>query len=387
MGARRLGGRRGRSSSLGSALDRFLIGDVAGQRPDRAPFTLKAPRRAVGAARRFGAIAIGYQPPGDFVSIGERNRRMKRSLLMSGLVAGLILAVTALASPASASSGPRFPATVNLPNGWAPEGITAGRGTTVYVGSLANGAVWRGDVKTGTGSVLVPGVTGRVAVGTEYDQRNHRIWVAGGPTGAVRVYDARSGALLETYLFPAGFLNDLVVTRDAVYVTDSFNQLLWVIPLGNAGSLPAPDDTTSLPLTGDIHFVPGQFNANGIVATAKYLVLVQSNTGQLFRVDPKTGLAREVELGPGVSVAFGDGLELQGRTLYVVQNQLNQVAVFRLQDRLTSAKLLGTLTSGELDIPTTAAFVAGRLWAVNARFGTPVTPQTEYSIVRLPARP
>ena len=40
-----------------------------------------------------------------------------------------------------------------------------------------------------------------------------------------------------------------------------------------------------------------------------------------------------------------------------------------------------------LDIPTTAAFVAGRLWVVNARFGTPVTPTTDYWITKLPGRP
>jgi hypothetical protein len=44
------------------------------------------------------------------------------------------------------------------------------------------------------------------------------------------------------------------------------------------------------------------------------------------------------------------------------------------------------VTSSGLDVPTTATLAAGRLWAVNARFGTPVTPDTEFWI-RLPARP
>ena len=74
---------------------------------------------------------------------------------------------------------------------------------------------------------------GGAATGVEYEARANRLWVAGGPTGTVRVYDASSGDLLRQYTFsPAGFLNDLVVTRDAVYVTDSFNAWLDVIPLG-----------------------------------------------------------------------------------------------------------------------------------------------------------
>ncbi len=235
--------------------------------------------------------------------------------------------------------------------------------------------------------MLVPGVAGNVAVGVEYEARANRLWVAGGPTGAVRVYDATSGMLLQTYTFsPAGFLNDLVVTRRGVYVTDSFIQQLAVIPLGPHGRLPDPSAALTLPLSGDISFVAGEFNANGIVARAGRLVLVQSNAGKLFRVDPRTGAAAAIDLG-GASVSFGDGLELRGRTLYVVRNQLNQVDVHRLGARLATARLEGTITSPDLDVPTTIAFQAGRLWAINARFGTPVAPTTPYWITRLPARP
>ena len=85
-----------------------------------------------------------------------------------------------------------FPKVISLPNGFQPEGISAGRGTSFYVGSVANGAIYRGSVRTGAGAILVPGRTGRVAGGTEVDRRN-RLFVAGGPTGVGRVYDAGSG--------------------------------------------------------------------------------------------------------------------------------------------------------------------------------------------------
>ena len=315
---------------------------------------------------------------------------MKRRLGALGALT-LTLLVAAGAAPVAAHDADRdptsFPARIDLPNGWAPEGIAAGRGNTVFVGSLVDGAIWKGNVRTGKGRVLVAGVAGNVAVGVEYEARANRLWVAGGPSGAVRVYNATSGRLLQTFTFsPAGFLNDLVVTRRAVYVTDSFLQQLDVIPLGRHGRLPDPSATRTLPLGGDISFVAGEFNANGIVAASGWLILVQSNTGKLFRVSPRTGMARAIDLG-SASVTFGDGLELHGRTLYVVRNQLNEVAVFRLGSRLATARLKGTLLSPDLAVPTTIAFQAGRLWAVNARFGTPVTPTTPYWITRLPARP
>jgi hypothetical protein len=303
-----------------------------------------------------------------------------------------LLAVGLASGPALAARP--FPDRIDLPNGWAPEGIATGPGTTVYVGSLANGAVLQANVRTADRSVLVAGGPGQVAVGVEYEADAGRLWVAGGPTGQVRAYDAASGALLATYSFsPAVFLNDLVVTDTAVYVTDSGIQQLDVIPFGPGDALPDPADVETLPLSGpDLAFVPGEFNANGVAESRGWLIVVQSNTGQLFRVDPATGDATEIDLGAGVNVGFGDGLEVHGGTLYVVQNQLNRVEVFALAPGLRSALLLRTLTSAGLptpdglDVPTTAAFVAGSLYAVNARFGAPVTPDTPYWITRLAVR-
>jgi hypothetical protein len=299
------------------------------------------------------------------------------------LVLGLVFAL-ATAVPASAATPP---AQIALPNGWAPEGITAGRGATVFVGSLANGAIWKGNVRTGTGDVLAAGADGRVTVGLDYERRADRVWAAGGSTGQVHVFDGTTGELLETYTFEgAGFLNDVAVTGRAVYVTDSMVQGLSVIPLPDDGSLPDPADATTLALGGDIAFVPNQFNVNGIVRYAGQLLVVQSNVGKLYKVDKATGEGTEVDLG-GAPVTFGDGLERQGSRLYVVRNQLNEVDVFELSDDGTSGALQGTLTSPDLDVPTTAAHTAHRLWAVNARFGVTPGPDVEYAIIQLPARP
>jgi hypothetical protein len=297
-----------------------------------------------------------------------------------------LLLTLALAVPAAAAN---FPATIPLPPDFAPEGITAGRGTTVFVGSLATGEIWKGDVRTGQGDVFTE-PAGAQAVGVEYERGADRLWVAGGMSGEVRVYDATSGEQLAEYAFgPGGFLNDLVVTRDAVYVTDSFRDRLDVIPLGTGGALPAPSEVELLPLSGDFELQPG-FNLNGIVARNGWLIAVQTGTASLFRIDPATGDSDLIDIG-AASVSFGDGLELRGDRLYVIRNQIATVSVFELAGDLLSAEHLGDIgqadTPSTLDVTTTGAFQAGRLWVVNARFGTTDEPPVEYWLSRLPTQP
>jgi hypothetical protein len=297
--------------------------------------------------------------------------------LLAGLLAAIV-AVPALAAP--------FPSRIDLPPGFMPEGIASGPGPVLYVGSLAGGAIWVGNAVTGAEDILVD-PAGTVAVGLEYEAGADRLWVAGGPTGQVRVYDASTGALLETYQFsPAVFLNDLVATDDAVYVTDSGNDWLNVIPLGPEGQLPDPADVTTLPLDG-IDVVTGEFNLNGIEAARGWLIAVQSNAGLLFRIDPATGDATAIDTG-GYSVSAGDGLYVSGNRLYVVRNQIETVAVFALSADLSSATLIGEIKDVDAtDVPTTATVAAGRLWVVNARFGTQDEQPAPYWITQLPARP
>src|SRR5262249_28806930 len=100
-------------------------------------------------------------------------------------------------------------------------------------------------------------------------------------------------------------------------------------------------------------------------------------------IDPKTGVARNVDLG-GTTLTNGDGMLLRGRTLYVVQNQSNQIAVLKLKEKrhAWSGSLERTITDSDFDVPTTIARVRHRLYAVNARFSTPPTATTTYSVVQ-----
>jgi sugar lactone lactonase YvrE len=227
----------------------------------------------------------------------------------------------------------------------------------------------------------VPGEAGKAATGIELDNRN-RLWVAGAGTGKAYVYDARTAAVIRTYSFASAdtFINDVVVTRDAAIFTDSRKAVLYRVPIGSGGALGA---FQSIPITGDFALASG-FNFNGIDATpnGKTLIAVQSNTGKLFRIDPATGIARTISLG-GESVPNGDGILLTGKTLYVVQNQLNRVAVISLAADLASGRVVTRLADPDFAVPTTIDDHGRRLYAVNARFGTPSPSTAEYQVVQL----
>lgn len=282
---------------------------------------------------------------------------------------------------------PAGPERIDLPDGWRPEGI-ATDGKRLYVGSLANGAIWVADPRSGSGEVLAPGVEGRVAVGVEHDRRRDLLWVAGGLTGEVRAHDADTGDVVAAYAFPSTdgvqrFLNDLVVTRHAVYVTDSRHPQLAVVPLDGRG-LPAADQARVLPLTGDLQMAAGN-NLNGIAAVGHRgsLVAVQSNLGRLLRIDPRTGETDEVDLR-GETLVNGDGLEAARGRLYVLRNRDNLIVPVRLHHRADRGTVEDALTDPDLDVPSTAAIVRHSLYAVNARFTTPPTPETDYWIARVP---
>jgi sugar lactone lactonase YvrE len=294
-----------------------------------------------------------------------------------GLLVALALALTTSVAAAAAA----FPATIRLPRGFQPEGIAI-RGNTFYVGSIPTGAVYRGNVRTGQGAVLVQGASGRAAIGVAIDNRN-RLFVAGGPTGRAFVYNARSGALIRSYMLASAptFINDVVVTRTGAYFTDSQKRVLYRVTIGGRGAL--AESAQTIPLTGDFELETG-FNANGIDATpnGRWLVIVQSNTGELFRVHPSTGATREIALG-GATVPNGDGILLDGRTLYVVQNQLNQIAVLRVNAALTSGTVRTRITDSRFAVPTTIDDHGRRLYAVNARFGATTPSTTDYQVVQV----
>lgn len=316
---------------------------------------------------------------------------------LAGVVLGLT-AVAALATPAeSATTGAHrggFPTQFPLPTGFLPEGIAIGDRPLAYFGSRADGDIFRVNLATGEGAVISQGPgPGNPSVGIKLDRRG-RLFVSGGGAGTARVVDVRGGEVLASYQFVAPipganntFINDVILTPDGAYFTDSRSAVLFHLPLGRSGGLPTQDRVRRIPLTGD--WAPNAEgvapSANGIARTpdGRALIVVASNFGALFRVDPRTGVATAIDLG-GESVVNGDGLLRSGRTLYVVQNRLNTVAVIRLNHRGTAGTLRQRVTDARFDVPTTVAAFGDRLYLPNARFGIPTPETAPYTAVAIP---
>jgi hypothetical protein len=286
----------------------------------------------------------------------------------------LVLALLVPAAPAGSGAQSSIP----LPQDFRPEGIASGEGDSFYVGSIPLGAVYRGSYRTGEGAVLVPPHPGRNHIGLKVDTRFDRLFVAGGDRKAIYVYNSRTGADVTSFtLSGAGFVNDVVLTRDAAYFTDSLVPQLYRVGIRPGGELTSPQP---IAYSGDLDFEAG-FNVNGIEAArgGRTLIVVQSNLGKLFRVNARTGRTREIELDR--PLPNGDGILRRGHTLYVVQNRLDTIAAVKLDGRLQSGRVRRFLTDPRLDVPTTIAPFKNFIYAVNARFDRP--DDDEHDIVQL----
>lgn len=283
-------------------------------------------------------------------------------------------------------SSPAFPDRIELPDGFLPEGIAIGPGPVAYFGSRADGDIYAANLRTGQGAVISQG-PGTASVGLKSD-RHRTLYVAGGPTGTGRVVSARTGAILKSYAFTteASFVNDVVLTKHMAWFTDSMRPELYGVPVAKHGRTAPDSAVVRLPLRGDWVQTPG-FNANGIAQTPdrSALLVVKSDTGQLFRVNPRTGVARVVPLG-GYVLTNGDGLLVKGRTLYVVQNQLERVAVLKLNRSGTRGRLVRVLTDPDFDVPTTVASFGHHLYLPNARFGIANPETAQYWVTRIAKR-
>jgi sugar lactone lactonase YvrE len=291
------------------------------------------------------------------------------------------LALAAVAAPAAAHGthgSSAKPEVLALPDGFRPEGIATYDRDEVLVGSIPTGALLRVNIRTGQQTPLAAGATGRAAIGIKV--ASGKVFVAGGPTGKVRIQSAADGSVLreeQAGTVGSTFVNDVALGKRAAYFTDSRAAQIYELPY-DGGPL------RTIPLTGGGFVLDAeQINLNGIVATRSgHLLSVQTATGTLFRIDPRSGEAKAVDLG-GYVLENGDGLLLEHGKLSVVQNRLNRIAQFRLSRDLLRGRLVRTLTDPTFDVPTTITRAKGALYAVNARFGTPTPETASYSVVRV----
>ncbi len=290
----------------------------------------------------------------------------------------LLVLVSALAATAAAAPAAEV---IVLPGARSAEGIAAGRGATFYAGDLFRGDIFRGNLQRGTAELFIDAPQGRMAVGMAADLAHQLLFVAGGFTGQAYVYDTGTGATVASYQLgdPAtSIINDVAVTKGGAWFTDSLQAKLYFVPVSGAG-IPGPTFRT-LALSGPAADTSGAFNLNGIQATPNgtTLIVAHSTTGQLYTVNPTTGASATIA---GVSVPNVDGIVLEGRRLWAVQNT-NQVTRIRLAPDLASGAVERVITSDLFQTPTTAARFGSRLAVVNAKFDTGIPPTADqYEVV------
>jgi sugar lactone lactonase YvrE len=271
-----------------------------------------------------------------------------------------------------------------------PEGVAYQSDTgDFYVGSTTDGTVFRGNVEGGPKEAEVfvePESHGRTtAIGMEVDKEG-RLFIAGGDTGRIFVYDTESADLvrrLDTPDAESTFLNDVAVTPDGdVYLTDSMRPVLFRVTSTADG---VSEAEPWLNFEGTPAEYEEGFNLNGIDATddGRYLVAVQSNTGELFRIDTESKEVVEINLG-GETLTNGDGLLLDGRTVYVVRNEQELIVPVELSGEYISGEVGEPFTDPSFAFPTTLAKTDGRLLVVNSQFdkqeGEPELPFTVSSV-------
>lgn len=126
------------------------------------------------------------------------------------------------------------------------------------------------------------------------------------------------------------------------------------------------------------------FNLNGVAATqdGQYLLTVQFNTGELYRIDIEMKEVIQVDLG-GDALTTGDGLIVDGQTLYAVRENPAEIVVLDLSEDFSSGEVSSRITDPSLDFPTTAALAGERLLVVNSQLDTSL-PELPFTVSSLP---
>jgi hypothetical protein len=300
-----------------------------------------------------------------------------------------VAALTAIAlvmPPATAHRADRADVAIVLPGASGTEGVARLNGSTFFAGDLLTGDIFRGTINQGTAAKFIDAPPGRFAAGMKADNAEKLLFVAGGPTGQGYVYDTRTGAPLRSYQFQTApsptFINDVALTRDGAWFTDSAQALLYFVPV--VDGVPSSSFRT-LALSGPAADLSGTFNNNGIQAVegGAMLLVAHSGNGVLNLVDATTGASTTVA---GVSVPNVDGILMTGgHELLAVQNADNEVSVWTLGSDFVTGRQESVITSPAFQFPTTVARLGGRLAVANAKSDTgfpPTATQFEVPVVR-----
>ncbi|MEV4239477.1 SMP-30/gluconolactonase/LRE family protein [Nocardia sp. NPDC050408] len=271
-----------------------------------------------------------------------------------------------------------------------PEGIAVDPRTgDTYVGSYANGAVYRATPGATRAEIFLPeGADGRkTANGLKVDAAG-RLWVIDSTAG-VAVYDTGSRALIARFdVTGAGprLVNDLAITPDgSAYLTDSLRPVVYrvtpeqvIAAHGGKADLTAQFDLS----TSISPHTPDAFTLNGIASddSGRYLLIVDMNSGELYRVATAANSPAPISRVTmhGADLKHGDGLELHGSTLWAAQNASNAITRWKITDDGATVELERKIADESLRIPTTLVRSNDRTLVVSSQFdkGGPMGPGT-----------
>ena len=300
---------------------------------------------------------------------------------MTGAVLAALLAMAALMPPATAQGGGRA---IVLPGATGTEGVARLNGPTFFAGDLLTGDIFRGNINAGTAAKFIDAPDGRFAAGMKADRSDELLFVAGGPTGQGYVYSTETGDPVRSYQFQTPpddptFINDVALSEDGAWFTDSAQALLYFVPVIHG--VPSVSFLT-LPLSGPAADLSGDFNNNGIQAVrdGAKLIVAHSGNGVLNLVDAATGDSSTIK---GVSVPNVDGILVKdGRKLFAAQNADNQISVWKLESDFRAGEQRKVITSPLFQFPTTVARFGGRLAVANAKFDTGFPPTaSQYEVI------
>lgn len=242
------------------------------------------------------------------------------------------------------------------------------------------------DVQTGQTELLSKGAAhGRAAaVGMQIDAMS-RLWVCGGSDNKIQVLNL-DGTLIKSWdtklLFNSGFINDCTIDGKHVYFTDSRVKKIYRASVTE--NTPGEPEEWLAFSDEQIPYVAAGFNANGIVSTpdSKYLIIVLSSSGKLFRIDKTNKAISEIQLT--TPVTSGDGMYLIANILYVSRNMTGQIYPVVLNNSYTQ----GTVGNGfgsELLFNTTMAKAGDYFLVVNGQLNKMSTnnPQLPFTISRV----
>jgi len=316
-------------------------------------------------------------------------------------------AIILLALPilTASAGGKAFPKIVPALEGAPPEGFTIGKGHTAYNGSV-DGSIYKIDLRSGQGEILVDidpdydnAIDDCFKLGMRVDPRSNYLFVAGCINGDAYVFDADTGEEIMKYQLDdsgGSVINDIAITRDAVYFTDFGQPFIYSLPLSKNGRIPEGiGAATQIALTGDFgvgdNLIPAY--ANGIVATpnGKTLIIGNSGTSRIFKVDPSTGYADEIIVDPPLlgllDGSFLDGIVLYDEVLFILSPGETAagdlVQVVALADDMLTGTLLGTISDPGMDGVASGAMHGDSLYVNNARYSDFPGPPTEYWITKL----